>query len=586
MKYLCVPVFVLLFTSTLVAQQAPKALLQGHAHNDYRHERPFWDAYDHGFCSIEVDIFAVGDQLVVAHDVADLVTAEATFEDLYLKPLQTVVRQNGGRVYKHGPPTITLLVDIKQDGERVFRLLKQELSAYREILCCREGGVWRQRAVQVVVSGDRPKTLIQSDPDRLMAIDGRISDLPSDLSPTLLPLISDRWTSHFKWMGEGPMPRSEQKKLAKLVSSAHEAGRKIRFWATPENPTLWKQLLDAGVDMINTDQLSDLKEFLESDESREPAPQQDLETVFRIGMIGCHRQDKPAPAFNRYLQASPDIMVWMGDNVYADTADDISYIEECYQRMASQTAFQKLRESVPFVVTWDDHDYGMNNDGKNYKLKDQSRQLFRKFWSLEKHIPANRDGIYHSRFFGDGEQRLQLIMLDTRYNRDDEGDQSDTLGEKQWRWLEQELQKPAKLRMIASGYQVLLDREQKFETWSKFPSAKSRLFDLIKSTKTNGVIFLAGDQHYGEVSRVKNAIGYDAIELMFSGINQEEPHVFNSHRVSPVAHALNSYALIDIQWEQNEIDVPHVVFRCFDADTNIPELTYRVNFSELESPSK
>ena len=304
----------------------------------------------------------------------------------------------------------------------------------------------------------------------------------------------------------------------------------------------------------------------------------------RIGMIGCHRQDKPSPAFNRYIQARPDIMVWMGDNVYADTRDDISFIEKCYKRMASQTSFQKLREDVPFVVTWDDHDFGLNNEGKNYGLKDESRKLFRKFWEMEDFIPADRQGIFHARYFGEGDTRLQLIMLDTRYNRDDEGDDSDTLGEPQWKWLEEELKKPAKLRLIASGYQVLLDREQKFETWSKFPAARKRLFELIQKTKAEGVIFLAGDQHYGEVSRQKNAIGYDAIEFMFSGINQEEPHVFNSYRVSPVAHALNSYAIMDIQWEKSDIDVPHVVFRCFDADSNVPELTYRVNFSELAIP--
>ncbi len=535
-------------------QDSPRALPRGHAHNDYRHERPFWDAYEHGFCSIEVDIFRVGDELIVAHDPVELVTKKRMFKDLYLEPLRQVVKKNGGRVYKNGPQTITLLVDIKRDGEKVFELLREILDGYRDILCCLEDGTWKKRAVQVVVSGDRPKKHIQQDPDRLMAIDGRISDLPSDMSPTLLPLISDRWDSHFTWMGNGQMPRSERRKLARLVTRVHRAGRKIRFWATPENPNLWKQLVDSGVDLINTDQLSDLRAFLDSDAAKSPTIDDDLETVIRIGMIGCHRQDKPAPALSRYLQASPDILVWMGDNVYADTRDDITYIEKCYQRMASQTAFQKLKESIPFVVTWDDHDFGLNNEGKHYKLKDASRKLFRKFWSMEEFIPADRDGIYHSRYFGKGDKRLQLIMLDTRYNRDDEGEQSDTLGEPQWKWLEQELQKPAKLRLIASGYQILLDREQKFETWSKFPAAKSRLFELIQNTKASGVIFMAGDQHYGEVSRHKNAIGYDAVEFMFSGINQEEPHVFNSFRVSPVAHALNSYALIDIQWVKNKIE--------------------------------
>ena len=577
-------IFALLcFHAAAFAQQQITPLPKGHAHNDYAHEKPFWEAYQHGFCSIEVDIFRHNDELLVAHDVLGLLK-KRKLTKLYLEPLQEVVKKNGGWVYPKRQEPITLLIDIKTDGAKVFELLKPTLMKYKDMLCCMENGEYKKRAVKVVISGARPKKLIQNDPDQVMSIDGRISDLNSDLSPKLLPLISDRWSSHFRWRGTGPMPKIERRKLHKFVKQTHQGNRKIRFWATPESPEVWRELVSAGVDFINTDRLGELKDFLttQDETTSDVAPIDD--TVTRIGMIGCHRQDKPAPAFNRYLQASPDVIVWMGDNVYADSEDDITHIERCYQRLASQVTFQKLRESVPFVVTWDDHDYGLNNFGKDYPLKNESRQLFRKFWKMEEHIPEARAGIFHARYFNEGDNRLQFIMLDTRFNRDDEGDDSDTLGETQWKWLEAELKKPARLRLIASGYQVLLDREQKFETWSKFPAAKQRLFDLIKKCKAEGVIFLAGDQHYGEVSRHRGAVGYDGLEFMFSGINQEEPHVFNSYRVSPAAHALNSYALIDIQWEKNKIDVPHVTFRCFDADTNQQELSYRVNFSELTFP--
>jgi len=303
--------------------------------------------------------------------------------------------------------------------------------------------------------------------------------------------------------------------------------------------------------------------------------------VHRIAMIGCHRQDRPAPAMYRYVQADPDLMIWLGDNVYADTEDDIGYIEYCYGLLAAQPAFQQLKENVPFAVTWDDHDYGLDNFGRRYALKEESKQLFRRFWDLEDQIPGDRDGIYHARYFGRGDERLQVILLDTRYNRDDEGETGDTLGENQWRWLEKELRQPARLRFIVSGYQVLLNREAHFETWSKFPRAQSRLFRTVREAGAEGVVFLAGDQHYGEASRLAGVLGYDAIELMFAGINQEEPHVLNTRRVSPVAHAKNAYALIDIQWHDSDDDLAHLVFRCFDADRDTPELTYRVNLDAL-----
>ncbi|MFN7022077.1 MAG: alkaline phosphatase D family protein, partial [Phycisphaerales bacterium] len=180
------------------------------------------------------------------------------------------------------------------------------------------------------------------------------------------------------------------------------------------------------------------------------------------------------------------------------------------------------------------------------------------------------------------------IMLDTRFNRDDPGDEGDTLGETQWRWLADELRRPAELRLIVSGYQVLLQRKTHFETWSKFPRAQRRLFDTIKRSGAEGVVFIAGDQHYGEASRIRGVLGYDAIELMFAGINQEEPFVYNEARVTPVAGAKHAYALVDIQWDRTEgdnADKPHLLFRCFNAENDAIELTYRVNLDELKVPS-
>ncbi len=312
------------------------------------------------------------------------------------------------------------------------------------------------------------------------------------------------------------------------------------------------------------------------------------ETVTRIGLLGCHKQWLPAPALLNYVEARPDLALWVGDNVYADADTDPAHIQRCYEQLEAKPAFRQLREQVTFLATWDDHDYGLNNDGKNYKFKEESKELFRKFWRHEGRIPEDRPGVYHADIFGEGEQALQVIMLDGRFNRDDEGDNGDTLGEQQWQWLEAQLKKPARLRLIVSGYQVLLDRDSKFETWAKFPKARKRLFNLIKDTGAEGAVFIAGDQHYGEASRMRDALGYDAIELMFAGINQYEPHVFNSYRVSPVAHAEHAYALIDIQWRQtagDDADEPHLLFRCFDARTDEVELTYRVNFDELVQPA-
>lgn len=303
--------------------------------------------------------------------------------------------------------------------------------------------------------------------------------------------------------------------------------------------------------------------------------------VNRIGILGCLRQGEPSPGLFRYLEAAPDLCLWVGDNIYADTLDDPGVLEASYESLAARPVFQELRKMCEFAVTWDDHDFGNDNEGKNYPLKEFSKNLFRAFWGLRELIPEERDGIYHVRRFAGGKDGLQIILLDPRYNRDDEGPMADTLGENQWHWLENQLRQPASLRLIVSGYQILLHRDVSSETWSKFPKAKARLFDLIRSTGAENVIFITGDQHYAEAIRVPQALDVDAFELQFSGINQIEKAHLNPWRQTPVIKSRHSYCLMDIQWEENETDVPHIQFTVRDALSDNLELSYRINLHDL-----
>ena len=243
-------------------KKSPVPQPQAHAHNDYEHERPLFDALDHGFCSVEADVFAIEGELRVAHDRRDTKPGR-TLEKLYLDPLMKRVKQNGGAVYKNGPP-FTLLIDFKTKGEATYALLKPTLAKYKEMLASKEKG--KRAAISIVISGNRPFDIIEADKERLCGIDGRLSNLDSKMPGNLMPLISDNWGSHFKWRGEGEIPEAEKAKLLDAVKRAHDAGRRVRFWATPENEKLWKVLADAGVDHINTDQLARLEKFLKMKE--------------------------------------------------------------------------------------------------------------------------------------------------------------------------------------------------------------------------------------------------------------------------------------------------------------------------------
>lgn len=248
------------------ADDAPRPLPRAHAHNDYLHDRPLLDALDNGFCSVEADIFLVDGQLLVAHNRVDC-DPERTLQRLYLDPLRERVRQNGGRVYADGPHFI-LLIDIKSAGEPTYRALDQVLSEYPEVFSSVEDEKLHPKAVSAIISGHRPKEQIADGSPRFAGIDGRLSDLDSDQPAHLMPLISDNWRSHFQWRGEGTMPEKEREKLDRIVAAAHVRKRKLRFWATPDVPEVWKTLNDAGVDLINTDDLPGLRQFLLSAEAQ------------------------------------------------------------------------------------------------------------------------------------------------------------------------------------------------------------------------------------------------------------------------------------------------------------------------------
>jgi glycerophosphoryl diester phosphodiesterase len=246
-------------------------LSQAHAHNDYHHPRPLLDALSHGFCNVEADIFLVDGELLVGHDREDL-TTERTLEKLYLEPLHRRYKHNEGGIFEPELP-FTLLIDFKTAAEPTYRALQHRLAHYQDMLTQFNSTSVRPGAVTVIVSGNRPIELMANQAQRWAAVDGRLSDLkkltpvsPASPSPpaSLMPLISDHWPSHFKWDGRGEFPTEEKKKLLAIVQQTHAAGQRLRFWATADNRAMWQALAEAKLDLINTDNLDGLQEFLQT----------------------------------------------------------------------------------------------------------------------------------------------------------------------------------------------------------------------------------------------------------------------------------------------------------------------------------
>ncbi|MET9429732.1 MULTISPECIES: phosphatidylinositol-specific phospholipase C/glycerophosphodiester phosphodiesterase family protein [unclassified Streptomyces] len=250
------------------ARTAPvRPLRRAHAHNDYLHRRPLHDALAHGFTSVEADVFLVGGDLLVAHEPAQL-DPTRTLRSLYLDPLLARVRANHGTVYAGYRGPVQLLIDIKADGAAAYRALHRQLAPYRRVLSTCAHGTVRPGAVTAVISGDRAaRAPMEAQRVRYAFYDGRPDDLGTTAPASFVPLISANWNQNFTWQGTGPFPDAERARLHALVTAAHRAGQRVRFWATPDRPgpardALWTELLAARVDHLNTDDLAGLAAFL------------------------------------------------------------------------------------------------------------------------------------------------------------------------------------------------------------------------------------------------------------------------------------------------------------------------------------
>ena len=251
-----------LFCSPLMAQSHSTGPI-AHAHNDYEHQRPLGDAMAAGFTSVEADVYLINGNLLVAHDRSDAKSGR-TLQTLYLEPLK---KHFSTRQTVPNKAPFWLMVDIKSDAVATYRKLQSVLQNYEDLIAVvsdSQGSNTKGTTgpVRVVISGNRAETEIEQTKPRLAGIDGRISNLPSNLSSQAMPWISDNWRSHFSWRGDGNFPTDERVRLRSLAQQTHKEGRMLRFWATPDSPAVWDELLNAGVDLINADDLRGLQAYL------------------------------------------------------------------------------------------------------------------------------------------------------------------------------------------------------------------------------------------------------------------------------------------------------------------------------------
>lgn len=261
-KLLKTSIFVLFLFNlqTVCSQSIP--LPNAFAHNDYCHPHPLIDALESGYTNIEADIFLERDKIIVAH-VNPFFRISRTLETLYLKPLYDRIVKNNGQVYKGYDRQVILMIDVKTGAKNTYNALKPLLEKYKSMLSRYDHGAVTQGAITVVLSGHKPYKIIKSEETRLAFIDEDLRKTASDTTTANVYMMSScKYSKLLKWTGNGSMPEYERKRLCNYVDMAHKYRKKVRLWASPENDIVWEALLKCGVDLINTDKLVTLKNFL------------------------------------------------------------------------------------------------------------------------------------------------------------------------------------------------------------------------------------------------------------------------------------------------------------------------------------
>ena len=266
------------------------------------------------------------------------------------------------------------------------------------------------------------------------------------------------------------------------------------------------------------------------------------------------------------LATDPDLLLWLGDNIYGDT-EDMAVLRSKYEILGANPRFRALRSIPETMAVWDDHDFGWDNANRTWRHRDAAKDEFLRFWGAPKDDPRwSGPGVYSARSFGSGDRTVQVILLDNRYNLDPYDyagtDPSRTiLGAAQWAWLRDRLAEPATIRIIGSGIQILQDYDidEQWEGWGDSPLERQRLLELIRQLRIPGVIFVSGDMHFAELTRLPDAIGYPTYDLTASGLDQVETWAVgqwnNPNRVGTLLNSDRKFGIIEIDWSTSDPEI-------------------------------
>lgn len=251
----------LLLLSAALCHAQVQPIQHGHSHNDYKQNRPLFEALDNGFTSIEIDVFLHNNQLIVSHDCTGL-DKKPSIEGLYLDSILARIDRNGGIMYKGYSTPVIIMVELKTSAKEGYAKLKEVLAKYKDILAVyKKDAIVKPGPIHILITGHQPYESLLKEESSFATIDAGMDKMDDAKYDPVVTRYSDPWNCHFKWKGKGTMPQKEHDKLLALVAKAHKKGKDIRFFGIPDNANVWKVLLEAKVDWVNTDKLAKYSKF-------------------------------------------------------------------------------------------------------------------------------------------------------------------------------------------------------------------------------------------------------------------------------------------------------------------------------------
>jgi len=326
-------------------------------------------------------------------------------------------------------------------------------------------------------------------------------------------------------------------------------------------------------------------------------------SIETIALGSCLNPHNDQTIWQSVEATNPDLFLFLGDNVYADRLDGKwlpvateESFKKSYHALLNNVHYQRLSKRIPVFPIWDDHDYGQNDGGAENPVAAMAKDFFLSSFNLPQASEIRkRQGVYYSKIKGEEGKRVQLIFLDTRSFRTDltkaepgnkEGyqryqpssdPQQNMLGEVQWKWLEEELNKPADLRIIASSIQVLAE-DHGWERWGNFPKERQRFFDLLTQTNAKGVVLVSGDRHQSGLYFKAGKTPYPLYELTASSLNMPIPNVDKEMDSTQVGYLVSeaSFGLIHLDWENRALTLE------IQNKANKTQRSIMVPFSEIQ----